>query len=150
MNIIIVDDSLLIRDQLKELLNEYAEIAVIADTDDISEAISISTKIIIDYFIIDIGMFKGNGFVFLKYIKKYNPAAKVILLTNDSSSSYHAFAMKLGADFFFDKANEFSKLPEVILTKNPGISEINHDFVMVPLNDFDSSSNKQINKQAGF
>ncbi len=116
MNVVIVDDSKLIRDQLKELFGEYPEISVIADTDDIAEALMITSTMIVDFFIVDISISNRRGLSLLKCIKLINTSAKIIMLTNDSDDSYYSFAKKLGVDFFFDKANEFSKLPGTILS----------------------------------
>jgi len=117
VNVVIVDDSKLIRDQLKELFSEYPEISVVADTDDIAEAMMITTTMIIDFFIVDISISNRRGLSLLKCIKLINISAKIIMLTNDSDDSYYSFAKKLGVDFFFDKANEFTKLPGTILSR---------------------------------
>jgi len=50
----------------------------------------------------------------LQEIKRDKPSCKVIVLTNYPYREYRKKCMELGADFFFDKATEFDKIPEVL------------------------------------
>jgi DNA-binding NarL/FixJ family response regulator len=114
VNVVIVDDSEIIRKQLRELLGDYPDIHVVADTDDIAEALVFAHTKNPDFFILDIRMPKGNGFALLKYLKNQNRAWKVIVLTNFADDCYRSKAEALGADYFFDKSTEFEKIIEVL------------------------------------
>jgi DNA-binding NarL/FixJ family response regulator len=114
VSVVIVDDSEKVRKQLRELLGDYPDIHVVADTDDIAEAVELSHTMKPDVFILDIRMPKGNGFSLLKYLKHQDRVCKVIVLTNFSDDCYRQRAKALGADYFFDKSTEFEKVIEVL------------------------------------
>jgi DNA-binding NarL/FixJ family response regulator len=67
-----------------------------------------------NYVVLDISMPKGSGFQLLEYLKSKNIRSKVIMLTNYSEVCYRNQAEILGADYFFDKSNEFDKVLQVI------------------------------------
>ena len=50
----------------------------------------------------------------LRDVKASNPATKIVILTNYPSAQYRSKCMEAGADFFFDKSNEFAKVLEVM------------------------------------
>ena len=114
VNVIIVDDSTEIRTLFKEIFSEYPEIHLVADTDDVSEALLSVCATHPDYVILDISMPKGSGFTLLEEIRSRNISSKVIMCTNYSAGGYRTRAKDLGADYFFDKSTEFEKIIGVI------------------------------------
>ena len=118
MNVIIVEDSKIIRDAFKALLMEYPEI-IIVDTDDISVAFHAAQTVQTDYFILNIDMPKGSGLKLLKNIKNNNLGGKVIMLTYHSDNDYLKLAKHLGADYFFDKYTEFDNVIDLLTANLP-------------------------------
>ena len=53
----------------------------------------------------------GIGLELIKYTKKFNPLADVIMMTNYSTIDYEDKCLKAGADYFFRK----SDLDEMLL-----------------------------------
>ena len=76
----------------------------------------------LDVVILDIRMPGGNGLDVLRRMKLEKNAPKVIVLTNYSLPEYKEAAMKLGADYFFDKSTEFEKVRMVLKKLLKGIS----------------------------
>ena len=68
----------------------------------------------LDVVILDIRMPGGNGLDVLRRVKLEHNAPNVIVLTNYSLQEYKEAAMKLGADYFFDKSTEFEKVRMVL------------------------------------
>jgi DNA-binding NarL/FixJ family response regulator len=64
--------------------------------------------------IIDIKMPKGTGIDVLKSVKSQNPQTVVIILTNYPYPQYLEKCMEEGADYFFDKSTEFSRITDII------------------------------------
>ena len=56
-----------------------------------------------------------NGIDVLRLTKKEHPHSGVIMLTNFDNSYYRKECERLGADFFFDKSNEFEQVPGAVL-----------------------------------
>jgi DNA-binding response OmpR family regulator len=120
MNILIVDDSEIIRTTLPRLIAPYLEGAEFYFATNVWEAISQLNKLPFSDVILDIHMPGGSGFDVLKVAKSHKPAPRVIILTNYASDAYRKKAAKEGADYFFDKSTDYEELVKVISgeTKN--------------------------------
>ena len=114
IKVLIVDDSSLLRERLKDALSEIDGIEIIGEAQDKYEAINSIGKLNPDVVILDIRMPKGNGFEVLHNVKKDRPSCVVIIFTNYPYPQYRKKCMEAGADFFFDKSMEFEKIPEVL------------------------------------
>lgn len=84
----------------------------------VSEAKELLSNKKIDVAVLDIILPDGSGIFLLEWIKKNFPAICVIMLSNYSDDTHRYFSKKAGADYFFDKANEFAELQKVICQLN--------------------------------
>lgn len=114
MNILIADDSKIIRESIQRLISPYTNNSTYYSAENVSEAIAILNKLNFDYLILDIQMPGGTGFDVLKEAKKKDRAIKVIMLTNYATTAYRNRAIKEGADYFFDKSTDYEELIKVI------------------------------------
>jgi len=114
MKILIVDDSAIIRERLKAMLSEITELENISQTTDVLEALNSYQKMNPEVVILDIRMPSGSGIDVLREIKKSNQPPLVIVLTNYPYPQYRRKCLDAGADFFFDKSTEFSKVTDVL------------------------------------
>lgn len=114
MKVLIVDDSAIIRESLKNMLSEITELENISQAEDPVEAISSFQKLNHEVVILDIRMPSGNGINVLQTIKKTANPPLVIVLTNYPYPQYRRKYIDAGADFFFDKSTEFDKVIEVL------------------------------------
>jgi DNA-binding NarL/FixJ family response regulator len=122
MKVLIADDSEYMRERLIEMLSELKNVEIIGQAQDAPEAIKSIRELRPDVVILDIRMPGRNGIEVLQKIKKYKKAPIVIMFTNYPYPQYRKKCMDLGADFFFDKFNEFDKLIDVlekIITNSP-------------------------------
>jgi len=121
MKILIVDDSVVVRDRLRAMLSEITEPENISQAEDVAEAIGSFQKLNPEVVILDIRMPGGSGIDVLREIKKGNQPPLVMVLTNYPYPQYHRKYIDAGADFFFDKSTEFHKVTEVLkqLKQNP-------------------------------
>jgi two-component system OmpR family response regulator len=114
VTVLVVDDSAIIRKQVVEMLREDSEIEVIGECADIAEALLCVIRTPPDVIVLDISMPGGSGFGLLEYVKYHRLGIRVIMLSNYAESSYRAQAQIYGADYFFDKSNEFEKVIDAI------------------------------------
>ena len=114
VTVIIIDDSSIVRQQVKDILSEYSHIQIAGEADDTASGLSLIIKHAPEYIILDISIPGGNGFQLLEYLKTHQMPSKVIMLTNYSDICYRSQAEILGADYFFDKSNEFEKIVQVL------------------------------------
>ena len=100
MKIIIVDDSELLRNSIKESLNDLKNIKIIGEADNGTEAVKIIEEKKPDFVILDIRMPEMNGIEVLKKIKGRDNKLKVCIFTNYPYSQYKEKCLEEGADYF--------------------------------------------------
>ncbi len=116
MKAYIVENSMVMNQRLKDMLLEIPGINVIGQADNTNDAIKEIKKKRPDLVLLDIRLNKGGGtgFDVLREIKEWSTDIKVIVLTNYPYSQYEEMSKKLGADYFFNKADDFEKVTGVI------------------------------------
>jgi DNA-binding NarL/FixJ family response regulator len=114
MRIVIVDDSVVIRQRLVRMLGELDGVEVVGQADDVPVAKELVEKLKPDVAILDIRMPSGSGADLVQELKQLRPAPKVIMLTNYPYPENRKKCMDLGADFFFDKSTEFQRVVGVL------------------------------------
>jgi len=122
MRILIADDSAVVRARLISLLADLRGIEVVGQAEDAIEARNLAEKLRPDVAILDLRMPKGSGADVLSDLKKLNPTPKVIMLTNYPHPENRKKCMDGGADYFFDKSNEFQKVVSVLMGMLPGLA----------------------------
>jgi DNA-binding NarL/FixJ family response regulator len=116
--IVTVDDSPLIVERLRQMLSEISNVSFVGNARNITTALDLIDKqkpnaVILDIYLED-DMPKANGINLLSTLKNKYPDLKVIMLTNLSEPQYRSACVAIGADYFFDKTNEFDRIPETI------------------------------------
>ena len=115
LDILIVDDSDFtrerIKDQLKHLINTQVHCAY-----DVLSALREIEVQPPDIIILDIKMPGGSGLDVLSRVRKSSDPPIVIIYTFYPYPQFKTKAFDEGADYFFDKATEFEKIPETLAT----------------------------------
>lgn len=106
--ILIVDDDLAHRTMLKTLIREWGY--EIREADDGETAVSCVREEAFDIILMDIKMVRMSGLEALPYIKAFNPAIPVIIMTAYSSVETAVEALKSGAWDYLIKPLDFEKL----------------------------------------
>lgn len=106
--ILIVDDDLAHRTMLKTLIREWGY--EIREADDGETAVSAVREEAFDIILMDIKMVRMSGLEALPYIKAFNPAIPVIIMTAYSSVETAVEALKSGAWDYLIKPLDFEKL----------------------------------------
>ncbi len=115
MNVVLIDDSLLVRERIANIISELPGVKVIGEAGNSLEAIKVVRKTKPEVVILDIKMPGENGVQVLKKIKNEFEELKIIMLTNYPYSQYKAECLKDGADYFLSKSDEFEKLPDILI-----------------------------------
>lgn len=111
IKVLIVDDSLVVRERLVAILDELAGIEIVGQAENVAEAISAVKSLQPDVVILDIRMPDGSGINVLHNIKQQGAGPKVIMLTNYPFPEYRQRCLNAGANFFLDKSTEFDQIP---------------------------------------
>ena len=108
----IADDSAPMRKRLVALLGNIGNVEVVSQAEDAVEAIAGVRRLKPDVVILDIRMPGGGGLGVLDSLRREKPGPMVIMLTDYPFAQYRRKCLETGANFFFDKAAEFYRIPE--------------------------------------
>jgi len=114
MKVILTDNSQLIIDRLNDMLCVLKDVEIVGSFNNGTDTLEAIKTLNPDLVIIDINMPGLNGLQVLGAVKKENHKTKFIVLTFYATNYYRREAIKLGADYFFSKSEDFKKIPEVI------------------------------------
>jgi DNA-binding NarL/FixJ family response regulator len=114
LTIIVVEDSALARDRLRELIAEFPNLQVAGEYDNSAAAITLLRRQPIDVVLLDIKLRGSTGLDVLRHIKGAQLPTKVIVFTNHSEDEYRDLFVKLGADYFFSKTHDTGRLRETL------------------------------------
>jgi DNA-binding NarL/FixJ family response regulator len=117
LKIITVDDSPIIAQRLKVLLNDIREVELLGNAENIQAALEVIEEKKPHVVFLDINLAQDkprNGIDLLNALRKTYPVMKIIMLTNLSNHRYREICRSFGADYFFDKSDDFDKIPETL------------------------------------
>ncbi len=103
INLLIVDDSILIADAMKQLFKESNNINIIGICSDGSEVLSFVQQNKTDAIFMDIMMERMDGFKAIKEIKNYNSKIKIIGFSLINHTLFISKIKNMGADGFISK-----------------------------------------------
>lgn len=115
MNVLVVDDSALLRERLISLISEIPGVSTINQAQDVPQALHSIKTLKPDVVILDIRLSEGNGIEVLRTIRKKNRAPITIMFTNHPYPQYRKKCQEAGADYFFDKSTEFHMIPDTLI-----------------------------------
>lgn len=110
LKILVVDDSILISNRLKNLLSELEYVQFSGHAENYEDALIFTDALRPHILLLDVNLTAKSGIDVLKHVKKYYPSIKVIMFTNQSDGYYRKLCNNLGADYFLDKSSEFDSL----------------------------------------
>ncbi|MDB5222834.1 MAG: response regulator transcription factor [Chitinophagaceae bacterium] len=117
--VLVVDDSQLMINKIKELLEESAGIQRIITSSSYEEAIKLIDAEEPDVALLDINLpFFKSGIDILRYIKQNFQKTKIIMFTNEVSEYHKDLCLKLGASHFVDKSVGFDSLSQLVCSLN--------------------------------
>ena len=114
IRVVIIDDSNLVRERLVKMLVAVSGVEITGEASNSQEALRIIEDKKPHIVIIDIKIPGESGIEVLKKIKKINQAIIAIIITNYPFTQYRASCFENGADYFYDKSNEYSKVVKTI------------------------------------
>ena len=114
MKVLLADDSVLILERLKEMLSIYEQAEIVASLKNGDDTLEALKTLKPDLAIVDIKMPGLSGLEILNEIRKEDKAIKFIILTFYTSDYYRHLAIQSGADYFFNKADDFEKISLVV------------------------------------
>ncbi len=114
MKILIADDSTLILERLQEILVGIDQVEVVASLNNGIDTLEALRTLTPDLAIVDIRMPGLSGLEVLNAFRKENKSVIFIILTLHSQGYFKRLAIQSGSNYFFNKADDFEKIAEVI------------------------------------
>lgn len=129
MNVLIADDSDVVRERLAALLSELPGVETVRQARSATEGENLIRELGPDVAILDIRFPDGSGLDVLEAVKGDCPNTAFIMLTSFPYPQYRLWCLQAGADYFLDKAAEFHRLPQIIaeLASRSTTCEETHD-----------------------
>ena len=120
INVFVADDSPAVRARVVRMLTEIQGVEIVGQAGDAPETIDAVKRLRPDAVVLDIHMPSGSGIDVLLEIRQNVPPPLVIILTNYPYVQYRERCLGAGADYFFDKSNEFEKITDVFRQRLEG------------------------------
>lgn len=114
IEVVIVDDHIMFREGIKQLLELDGDIKVVGEAGDGEEGIKVLEEKDPDILLLDINMPRMNGFEVLQKIQEKGIERKVLVLTIHNEIEYLVKAMESGIDGYVLKESEFVVLKKAI------------------------------------
>lgn len=112
LSVLLVDDSALVREGMRELLSEDPLVRIVGVAASGTEAMLRFQQLAPDVVLLDIGLPDTSGLTLLRAFKSQRPTCVVIMLT--ASGECREKAINLGADHFYDKSREFNQASDLV------------------------------------
>jgi len=114
LRVLLVEDTMLVADQLREIVHQSLrdpDVLVACTEDEAVATVNIYEPHVV---ILDLKLKQGTGFGVLRTLSTVEDRPLLIVLTNYALPQYREFATLIGADFFLDKAFDFSTLAHIL------------------------------------
>ena len=146
INVLLVDDHLLVRQGLKQILELEKDIKVIGEAGDGEEAITKVQELKPDIVLLDINMPKLNGIHTLRRLKDMNNTTKVIMLTFHKDKEYLYEVINLEANGYVLKDAESNSLIKAVREVHKGNSYIHPNMTSDIVKEINNKNSKDDKK----
>ena len=116
MKVLIVDDQVLIREGLKQILLRMPEVESVDEAANGQEVMRKATKKKYDIIVLDISMPGQSGLEVLKELKQKRPNSAVLILSIHPEEHYAVRVLKAGASGYINKSSASDELLQAIRT----------------------------------
>lgn len=124
VRVVIIDDHVMVREGIKQLLEIDGDIVVVGEAGNGEEGLRLLEMIKPDVVLLDINMPKMNGLELLEEIQKREMKHKILILTIHNEVEYLIKAVEIGVDGYVLKDSELAVLKKAIFSIYEGNSYI--------------------------
>jgi two-component system response regulator NreC len=122
LRILLADDHTVMRAGLRALLESHPDFEVVAETENGRQAVELSTSLMPDVVVMDVGMPILNGIDATKQIVNQSPKTEVVILSMHTDESYVMRALQAGARAYLLKDSAAGDLMGAIAAVSNGKS----------------------------
>jgi two-component system nitrate/nitrite response regulator NarL len=118
IRVVLADDHVFVRDGIKSLLENEANIEVVGEAIDGADALEVVTANKPDLLIVDIRMPNLTGIEVVEKLRNDNNAVKIIMLSMHESEEYVLKSIKAGADGYLLKGSSKEPVRHFLQNQN--------------------------------
>jgi DNA-binding NarL/FixJ family response regulator len=112
--VLIVAADFAIAKKLSELLYEVGSVGLVLQAHNYSQAVNVLRHRNIAVAVVDIALPGRNGVELLRTMHDADYRAQTLMISDHPSSYYRDLCSSLGASYFFDKSDDFDKIPFIV------------------------------------
>ena len=114
MNIVLADNSELVRSRLRDLLIEIPGAHVVGEATTRQDAIAFTRQLQPDLIFLNFQIPGGSGLETLRIIKNSPSPPLIVILTDNTSPEYLDSCRSAGANYILDKAIDIEKIQTLV------------------------------------
>lgn len=120
VEVVLADDHDLMRGRLRRVLEEDSKIHVIADTDDLGEAIRHVFRSRPRVLVLDMSMASGSSVEAIRRLRRHVPDTEIVVLKMEASAAFARHAFEAGATGYVVKDTADDELVEAVRRASRG------------------------------
>ena len=147
IRVVLADDHVFVRDGIKSLLENEANIEVVGEAIDGADALDVVAETKPDLLIADIRMPNLTGIELVEKLRSDNNDVKIIMLSMHESEEYVLKSIKAGADGYLLKGSSKEEFLKALHTVSGGGKYFSGDISSILIGQLTNSSNSLEPKQ---
>ncbi|RUT70006.1 DNA-binding response regulator [Flavobacterium cupreum] len=147
IRVVLADDHVFVRDGIKSLLENEANIEVVGEAIDGADALEVVAAAKPDLLIVDIRMPQLTGIEVVEKLRNDNNNLKIIMLSMHESEEYVLKSIKAGADGYLLKGSSKEEFLKALHTVALGGKYFSGDISSILINQLTNASNSLEPKQ---
>lgn len=140
IRVVLADDHVFVRDGIKSLLENEANIEVVGEATDGVEALKIVEKAKPDLLILDIRMPNMTGIEVVEKLRSQNNPVKIVMLSMHESEEYVLKSIKAGADGYLLKGSSKEEFLKALHSVSDGGKYFSGDISSILIGQLSNSS----------
>jgi two-component system response regulator NreC len=114
ISVVLADDHELMRSRLRQLLDEDELIEMIADTNDLGEAVRCVLRSHPRVLVLDMSMSSGSSIDAIRRLREQAPGTEIVVLKMEASAAFAGLALEAGASAYVLKDTADSELAPAV------------------------------------
>ena len=115
IRVVIADDHAIVREGLKRIVGDAADIEVVDEASDGTDVMRIVRSLEFDVLVLDLSMPGRSGMELIKLVKSEKPRLRILVLSMHQELQYAVRAIKSGASGYLTKESAPAQLVQAIL-----------------------------------
>lgn len=136
ITVAIIEDHLMFREQLGNLINQSAEMKVIGEADNVADGLELLNRVRPSIAVVDISLKGSSGLELVKQLRALGKDVPVLVLSMHEESLYAERALRAGANGYITKHEASADVMNAIRRVIDGELYLNAQFMSVMMSKF--------------